>query len=556
MSELIFKSAKEMPDAPVSVFDSRVNRTGSWRNIRPVLQEKLAPCQNACAARIPIPTYLDLFQNGKEDEAIELILARNPFPAITGRVCPHPCERACNRKEFDEPIAIRSIERYLGDKALDKPIKPTVSGSGRKVAVVGSGPAGLSAAYYLTLYGHKVLVFEKESEFGGLLACGIPEYRFPRDILKKVLKNLEEAGGEFRANSEIGRDFELDDLRAQYDAVFLATGAHVERSMGIEGEEHTIPGLELLKDIQRGRAKSPGERVAVIGGGNVAMDVARTLLRFGSIPVVLYRRTRNEMPAIPEEVERAMEESIEFQFLTLPTAVSKKDGKLILRSIRMKLGEPDSSGRRRPIPIEGSEFNLEFDAMVKAIGELADMSYIPKEMLDKDGWVEFSPETCATKLEKVFAGGDLVLGPATVVEAFAHGRRAALAIHGLFSGKQEPFHNDPEEIVEYDNIRSWYFAHEPREKPEELSLQERVRSLDREEIKGFSAEQALSEAKRCFSCGHCNSCGNCWVFCPDMSVKWTDEDKPEFDYDYCKGCGICSAECPRGVISLEREREF
>lgn len=552
---IIFESEKDMPELPISISDTLYNKTGSWRNMKPVIENKAAPCTKACPAGNLIPVYLDLILRGKIEEAAKVILKTDPIPSITGRVCTHPCEIGCNRRRYDEPISIRSFDRFLGDYYLDKKGQPPKEETGKKIAVVGSGPAGMTAAYYLREKGHSVIIFEKSDRPGGVLMDGIPEYRLPKEIVWKEFKALERMGIVIKYNIEVGKDVGLDELLKEYDAVFVATGAPIERKMRIPGEEHFINGLEFLREVNRGNRKPPGKKVAVIGGGNVAMDVARSLLRIGAIPVILYRRTRKEMPAIEEEVDRALEDGIEFKFLTLPVKAERKNGKLILTNIKMQLGEPDKSGRRRPIPIEGSEYEEEYDAVITAIGELADTSIFPKETLDENGWLIADRKTAATKIKGLFAGGDLVEGPSLVVKAIAWGRAAANSIDLYVRGVEIPSPEKPPRTVAFNRIVTEYFPHLPRIKQRELRVEERIKSFDAEEVLGYTEEEAKKEALRCFSCGYCNSCGNCWVYCPDSAIKWVN-GYPEVDYDYCKGCGICARECPRGVIEMVRERIF
>lgn len=558
MAEKIrFSGASEMPEVPISLGNTLWNETGAWRNARPVIEEKAAPCSKACPIHVPIPQYFDRLLMGDLEGAARILLSRNPLPTITGRACPHPCEIGCNRKRYDEAISIRTLERFVGDWALDH-IKgtPPKEETGRRVAIVGSGPAGLAAAYYLREKGHTVVVYEKSDRPGGLLAEGIPEYRLPSAVVEKEIEAFRRMGVTFRTGVEVGKDISVQELLEQYDAVFVAAGAHKERRMKIPGEEHFISGLEFLREVKRGNRKPPGKRVAVIGGGNSAMDVARTLLRLGAEPVVLYRRTRKEMPAIEEEIEKAFEDGIEFQFLTLPVSARKtEEGKIELTCVRMQLGEPDASGRRRPIPIEGSEFTLRFDAVITAIGEYADTSIVPPEVLDQDGWVVADRDTGQTAIPKLFAGGDFVTGPSLIVKAMAWGRNAALAIDRFLRGEPVKVVERPARTVSYKFIQTEYFPHEPRVPQPHLPVSERIRRYDAEEDLGYDLEMALKEAERCFSCGHCNRCGICWAFCPDAAIRWTDEG-PQIEYAYCKGCGICAAECPRGIITLEQERVF
>jgi len=539
----------EFPIGRKSTLD---NKTGSWRNIRPVIREKAAPCIKACPISNRIPHYFESLLDNELEKAAEILLETNPLPSVTGRACIRPCEVGCNRRRFDEAISIARIERFVGDYSLKKRWKPPKEETGKKVIIVGSGPAGLTAAFFLRKKGHKVTILERSSKVGGMLIDAIPSYRLPVDIVEAEIEAILGLGIEVRTGVELGKDFEVEELLATYDAVFVATGAHKERNMKIEGEEILLSGLNLLKEIKSGKVEWGWKKAAVIGGGNVAMDVARSLLRIGVEPCILYRRTRKEMPAIEEEIEKAIEDGIEIKYLTLPIKASRKNGKVLLRCIKMKLGEPDSSGRRRPIPIEGSEFEMEFDAVVKAIGEIADTSFLPEEVKDRDGWVVSDKRTAATPIKGLFAGGDLVDGPSVIVQAMAWGKKAARSIDLYLRGEDYTKFEVPLPTVPFSQIQIEYFEKKKRVKERTIEPKERVKSIEREENLGYNKEEVLEECARCFSCGHCNKCGNCWVFCPDNAVDWNGS--PSINYEYCKGCGICSAECPRGIISLETER--
>ena len=548
-----FDELKDYPEIPISTATTRHNKTGSWRNMRPLIKDKAAPCIKACPTNTLIPKYFNFFIDGNIKEAGRILTLHNPFPSITGRVCPAFCQTACNRRKFDERISIREIERVIGDlylpyKIEQKPEKEI----DKKIAVIGAGPAGLSCAFYLRKFGYKVIIFEKEEKAGGILRYGIPEYRLPKKVLDKEIEILEEMGINFEYKKELGKDIDLYELKKEFDAVFIGIGAHVEKKMMIEGEENFISGLKFLKEVSCGKREPPGKKVAVIGGGNVAMDVIRTLLRMGANPILLYRRTENEMPALKEEIEKAKEDGIELRFLILPVKAKRENDKIVLTNIKMKLGEPDKSGRRRPIPIEGSEEEEIFDAVITAIGEESDRSCVPKEILGEDGWVYADKRTGATKIEGVFAGGDFVQGPSTVVEAFSWGRKSAEAIDRYLKGEEILKVEIPEKTVSFMQIQMEYFERKNALKPKEIPPSERIKSLEIEENLGFTKEEAEEEALRCFSCGICNSCGICYSYCPDAAILWK-ENKPEIDYDYCKGCGICAKECPRGIITMERE---
>ena len=526
------------------------SKTGTWRSIRPLLIEGVAPCGNACPGRIRIREYLSLLGEGKIREAAELLTEDNPLAAITGRVCPCFCEPECNRGEFDQPIAIKSLERLLGDYVLEQGF----SGSGlpvreERVAIIGSGPAGLSAAYYLARYGYQVTIFEALPVAGGMLYWGVPEYRLPNTIVSKEIEAIKSLGVDIRTNVAIGQELTLNALLADgYDAVLVAVGAWNDLKLNVPGEdtEGVIPGVKFLKRANSGEKVKVGDRVCVIGGGNTAIDSARVVARLGVKQVsILYRRSRAEMPAIPEEVEAALAEGIEIQFLVAPTEVIVKDGKVnSIRCLRMELGEPDDSGRRRPVPIPGSEFNVDADTVIVAIGQAPDLSFLDGSGVEitRDGIIPANPDTLATNLPKVFVAGDVQTGPATVIQAVAAGRKAALGINSWLTGSETLVSPEIERVVEYEDLNVNYFRHEPRQQLEEAGL-EALR------------DAAIAEAQRCFQCGSCNECNTCWFLCPD-GVILSRNGVADFDYDYCKGCGICAEECPRGAIILEEESKW
>jgi NADPH-dependent glutamate synthase beta subunit-like oxidoreductase/Pyruvate/2-oxoacid:ferredoxin oxidoreductase delta subunit len=538
------------PEIPVSLLASRgVLRTGEWRNMRPVLQPRRAPCSAACPAGVPVPRYLHHLAAGRLREAFEAFTLHNPFPAVTGRVCPHFCEVACNRESHDAPLSLRALERYLGDAAAGLPLPGPGAESGRRVAVVGSGPAGLSAAYYLRRSGHAVTVFERRDRPGGLLRYGIPDYRLPTSVVEGEVARLEAMGVEFRTGLALGEGLTLEGLRRDFDAVVAATGAGEGQEMGMPGESLLEPGLEYLEQVARGHLTLPGERCAVVGGGNTAMDVARVLRRLGAEVTVLYRRTAAEMPAIAEEAAAAEADGVRFEFLALPRAAEKAAGALRLTVERMRLGAPDASGRARPEPT-GELAELAFDAVFKAIGEHADLTPFPETLRQgPGGWLQVEDDG-STADPALFVAGDLATGPATVVEAIAKGRRVAGAINSRIGGGYEMpawAAEVPQATVGPAEVNPAYFPH-------------RARVEDRpgqggsftEETATILGVEALAEIERCFSCGYCNACGSCFVFCPDAAITW--EEGPVFDYDFCKGCGICSVECPGQVLAFVRER--
>ncbi len=395
-----------------------------------------SPCQHACPLGIDIPGYIELITQERFEEALALIEEKNPFPAICGRVCHHPCEAKCRRGEIDEPVAINALKRFVSDYVPKKKRRtPPPSVRREEVAIIGSGPAGLTAAYYLARWGYGVTVFEALPWAGGMLRVGIPDYRLPKKILEEeILATVKNLGVEIRTNVCVGEDLPFEEIfPSGYRAVFIATGSHKSRKLGIPGEnlKGVFSGLEFLREVNLGERLDLGEKTVVVGGGNAAVDAARSVLRMGlKEAIVLYRRGREEMPAIESEVEAAEKEGIEINYLAAPVRILNRDGQVCgLECIRMRLGEYDSSGRRRPLPIESSEFIVEADSIISAVGQSADLSFLPSSLRTNNGGnLSVDPHTLATEQPGIFAGGDVITGPATVVEAIAAGRRAAISI--------------------------------------------------------------------------------------------------------------------------------
>ena len=585
------KSWREFPLMNVSLGTMLHNLTGSWRFIKPIYEDKTPPCQNACPCGNDIEAWIRLLQADKVDRAYLHLKREEPFPAVLGRVCFRFCEDQCNRAGLDESISIRELERYVGDKGLEADIQPEVpSYHNKSLGVVGSGPSGMSAAYFARLLGFHVTVYEAYDVLGGLLRTGIPHYRLPNRIVEAEFELLKKMGIEFREGIRIGKEIPFERLCQEHDYVFLGPGAHKCRVLGIENEEagpQIMPGLEFLKKVALGFAPDVGRRVTIVGGGNTAVDAARTALRLGAHEVtVIYRRSEAEMPAHPEEVREAREEGVKFRFLASPEKIELRGKDTIeLLCTEMELGPIDESGRRKPVKKKGSVFTVHTDTMIVAIGETA--SFPPlNELLDyKGGPLDVSEELFVIMPfeggAKVYAGGDLINIPHTVVHAVASGKRAAVAIdcdrrganfdevlseisigegQGLsFSryvglGPLNPVRQDPRKVVKKENIVYDYFdkasrVSVPVRKPHE-------RTKDFEPILGtMDKVQAVSECNRCIHCGRCIECDNCLVFCPDVSILPADTGSFGYviDYDYCKGCGICFTECPRFAISMVDE---
>lgn len=540
----------DYPEIPVSLTTTRtVLKTGAWRSVRPLLEQRASPCSVACPAGVDVASYVDAVQQGRVEAAFEAFTARNPFPRVTGRVCPHFCEQACNLEAAggDEPVAIRSVERWLGDETAHLPHKVRAETTGKHIAVVGAGPAGLAAAYYLRRSGHDVTVFDRRDRPGGILRYGIPEYRLPTSIVDDEVRRLEAMGIVFRTGVALGTDLTIDDLEAGYAAVFAATGATRRRPLDVDGASLLEAGLDFLESVSRGDATLPGRRCAVVGGGNTAMDVARVLRKLGADVTVLYRRTEAEMPAIREEYEHAVGDGVAFEWLTLPRWVEKRNDGLVVTVEEMRLGAVDDSGRRRPEPT-GHLRELEFDAVFAAVGETADTTPFPDRMKDGHGWLAVGAHG-ETADPLVYAGGDLATGPATVIEAIVAGRRAARAIDEQLGFGQRWPEDVATEPVAPTEVNPTYVPRHGRayDHPAEAT------DPFAEETLTLSEAEVLEEIERCLSCGHCNACGTCLVFCPDGAITWANG--PVIDYEFCKGCGICVAECPGHAMILISERE-
>jgi NADH-quinone oxidoreductase subunit F len=470
----------------------------------------ISPCQHTCPVGINIPKYVAHIAAGEYQEAIDTIRERNPFPAICGRICHHPCEGKCRRGELEAPVAIRELKRFAADWAYrysDKEIEPFPKTKSQRVAVVGAGPAGLGCAYFLAQMGYTVTVFEALPVGGGMLAVAIPEFRLPREAIQQDIDYIARRGVEIRYNTPINVNFTVEDLKKDgFSAVFIAAGAQKSQNIGIPGElediENFYYGLRFLRDVKVGRTVSVGRRVAVIGGGNVALDSARTALRLGAEEAnIYYRRSREEMPVTEVEYDEALNEGIKVNFLVSPTRILSSDWKVTgLQCIRMRLGEPDESGRRRPIPVEGSESLVEADTVIAAVGQAPDHSFLPPgSALER---MVVDNNTLATNVPGVFAGGDFVTGPGFVVEAIAAGRRGAIAIDKYLKGdasRVEIYDLRTEVAREVTKEEEETWEEQPRVKMPRLPVAERKGSFTEIE-QGFSEEQARQEAKRCLRC--------------------------------------------------------
>ena len=576
--QLQFKSVSEMPNISISFGNMDWNKTGAWRAQRPFYEDKTPPCSAACPVGNDIVAFIQKITQGDFEGAWNLIKEENPFPGICGRVCFHPCESKCNRGEYDEPIAIHALERFVSDFAsnLNKKIEKVPRVRKEKIAIIGSGPAGMSCAYHLAKLHYEVTVFESSSSAGGMLRIGIPSYRLPKDVLDREISNIEALGVEIRTGIPFGEDLKLGGLK-DYQGIFIATGAHRSRGLHIPGEKGkgVFSGLDLLRKINLGDKVKLGDKIAIIGGGNTAIDVARSVIRLGKKATILYRRSKEEMPAFEDEIVEAIEEGVKIRYLVNPIRVQQKDSLKRLECMRMELGEKDETGRRRPVPIPNSNFFIDEDSVMIAAGEEIEASFLPKGMEEREGII-LTQRDGSTGIKGIFAGGDLTSNQRTVSHAIGSGKKAALAIDCYLKGKDSEEairqiligegpsisifrHLYPDErpknphVVTFEELNTDYFEPSKRRRESKGPVKKRIKGFG-EVTSGFTESTALEEAERCFSCGTCNECENCYVFCPDASIIKTEENFPhQVDYDFCKGCGICFSECPRGAISLKEE---
>ncbi|MFH2036915.1 MAG: NAD(P)-binding protein [Candidatus Zixiibacteriota bacterium] len=534
-------------------------------SLRPQFVEKRPPCGEGCPNHNQIRKALMLIQKAEAyskpydqvfEEAFYTFLETTPFPSVCGRVCPHPCETECNRKEKEGSVGINKFERYLGDYGLEKGLKPkflTDEKRAEKIAVIGSGPAGISCAYHLARRGYGVTVFEAFPKTGGMLRYGIPDYRLPQRILDAEINRVAGMGVEIKVNTAVGHEISMNDLRKDYKAIFVGIGAHTGYKLKIDGEDapNVMTGVEFLNKINSGETVDVGDHVVVVGGGDTAIDAARVARRLGAKSTILYRRTEAEMPAIEEEITGAREEGVEIHLLAAPIEIYK-NGDLAtgMKCQKMELGEPDDSGRRRPVPIEGETFDLQFSTLIPAISQAPNFDGF-ESLIEGRDWIKVDERNKSLKGNDVFAGGDNInLG--LVIDAIAHGKTAANSIHQMISGEPIPVNGKQPGIIRFDKMKLSYYEEAQPVKATEMASDERLKSLTAEITATLAQEDAIAESKRCMSCGYCFDCGSCWSFCQDNAVikPLVKGEHYKFKLEYCNGCSKCAENCPCGYIEM------
>ena len=526
---------------------SLANHTGSWRTNKPVYLDRLPPCNAGCPAGENIQGWLFHAESGDYEKAWRVLTLDNPLPAIMGRVCYHPCESACNRGQLDSAVGINSVERFLGDEAIRRgwQFDKTTTSSGKHVLVVGAGPSGLSAAYHLARLGHSMEIHDAGPLSGGMMRFGIPKYRLPRDVLDAEVARILELGVTLKLNTKVANI--EDSMRAgNFDAAFLAVGAHIGKRAFIPAGDaaRIVDAVSVLRSMEGEDKPMLGRRVVVYGGGNTAIDVARTAKRLGATEaIIVYRRTREKMPAHDSEVEEALQEGIMIKWLS--TIKQADEGTLTLE--KMKL---DDKGFPQPT---GEFETMEADSLVLALGQDVDLSLLEgvSGLEIKDGVVQVG-SNMMTGHPGIFAGGDMVPSERTVTVGVGHGKKAARHIDAWLRGAAyEPAAKH--EPADFKQLNTWYYSDAPKTMRPMLDAIRRQTSFD-EVQGGLDESNALFEARRCLSCGNCFECDNCYGVCPDNAViKLGPGKRFLFNYDYCKGCGMCVAECPCGAIKMVAE---
>jgi len=572
------------PFVAVSWESTRVFKTGAQRSEKPVFINKIPPCRQACPMGIDIPTAFHLASKGDIDGALEVFLRENPLPGVCGRVCYHPCEAECNRGSFDEPVGVRSLERFVSDHGTFDVAGDGASGSKKEqIAVIGSGPAGLSACYHLARFGYHVTLIEARAELGGMLRYGIPPYRLPRPILERELERIMSLGVHAKVETTVGRDISWEELQS-FDALFLSVGLQAAKSLPELNPPGPamITGLDFLADPGRWFLEDDSNKVLIIGGGNVAIDAARTLMRIrrgrGSNITLVCPESREHMPALPEEIEEALEEGVIIVNGWAPHRLHKDGGgpiSLDFQRAEVRIGRQTGNIEITTVGREVQSYPV--DTIIVAIGQHLGTQSLPPGIDIDDG--KIVTDRCGrASLPNVFTGGDAMGGRAFVADALADGKRGAVAISCLLEGKDmeeelqisgigqglavstEHYRRGSETdtdalkaVVTYEHMNTLFFSECTRRNPEHLMAEARVKSFD-EVICGLEPSAMAEEVSRCFNCGTCIDCEMCLDFCPDLSIiRDAESGIYRFDADYCKGCGVCSVACPRGVVEMAGE---
>jgi len=577
-------AAKQKHAEQIPLFISRsnisteINKTGSWRFVRPKYHEKTAPCSAACPAGEDIARIEMLSNQGRYSDALKTILLENPFPSVCGRVCFHPCETVCNRAGLDDPVAIHDLERFIGDTADGDELKLTpkkLPENGKTVCIVGAGPSGLSAGYFLSQLGYVCDIYEAQSEPGGILRWGIPGYRLPNAVVASEIRRIINFGVKIICNTPVTQDF-LEKAKVRYHAFFIGCGYGRSLKMNIPGENMALDGLEFLNSLRDGKIEPINGTAAVIGGGNTAIDVARSLVRLGAAATLIYRRRKQDMPAFKAEVEMAVKEGVKIKELFSPIRIKEDAGEYVLSLQLMKTSDMKTDGGRvRVIPDGKAIRHLRVQKIFTAIGAepSASWQFPPGE---HTGTLHLSHCTLTGNNPPFLYGGDLTNPIKSVTDAIASGKQAAMAIDIFFNQGRHAVENGlsfclvgkgpalsmerymggkrsvrNSHIVSYGDINIDYFSMAGRVKTASIEVNHRIRSFDEIEAT-FTISQAMEETRRCFNCGICNACDNCRIFCPEIAVILQDSER-RINLDYCKGCGICVFECPRNAMGLEEE---